>query len=100
MVIQIDDNDVDRIASRVCTMMHGIVPAGIAESIIMDVEELAALLKVNTSWVYKQIQHKSIPHFHAGKYPRFKRKEIDAWIQEQSMPSTCPPYPKLKVKTR
>ena len=96
MRFEIDDNDIDRIASRLCNMIQGIVPAGKADSIIMDVEELAALLKVEKSWVYKQVQFKSIPHFHAGKYPRFKRKEIDAWIQEQSMPSTCSPYPKLK----
>jgi excisionase family DNA binding protein len=96
MIIQIDDTDIDRIASKVCAMLHGSVPAGKAASAIMDVEELAAMLKVNTSWVYKQIQFKSIPHFHAGKYPRFKRKEIDTWIQEQSMPSTCQPYPQMK----
>lgn len=80
-------------------MASGSVPtAGRADSAIMDVEELAAMLKVDKSWVYKQVQFKAIPHFHAGKYPRFKRKEIDAWIQEQSMPSTCSPYPKLKAR--
>lgn len=100
MVIQIDDNDIERIAAKLFTMLSsgGLPVTGKADSIIMDVEELAGLLKVNTSWIYKQIQFKSIPHFHAGKYPRFKRKEIDAWIQEQSVPSTCPPYPKLKGK--
>ena len=98
MVIQIDDMDIQRIAAAVCSMIAGTVPAGKADSMIMDVEELAAMLKVNASWVYKQVQFKSIPHFHAGKYPRFKRKEIDAGIQEQSMPSTGSPYPKLKAK--
>ncbi len=96
MIIQIEEQDIERIVSAVCSRLQGIVPAGKADSVIMDVEELAAMLKVNTSWVYKQVQFKSIPHFHAGKYPRFKRKEIDAWILEQSMPSTCSPYPKLK----
>jgi len=98
MVIQIEEQDIERIATKVCAMLQGVAPAGKADSIIMDVEELAAILKVNTSWVYKQVQFKSIPHFHAGKYPRFKRHEIDIWIQEQSMPSTCSPYPKLKAK--
>jgi len=74
-------------------------PGRQTDNIIMDVEEVAELLRVDKSWVYKQVQFKSIPHFHAGKYPRFKRKEIDAWIQEQSLPSTCPPYPKLKVRS-
>ena len=65
---------------------------------IMSVQELADYLKVKPSWIYKQVQFKSIPFFYAGRYPRFKRKEIEAWIQEHSTPSTCPPYPKLKVR--
>jgi excisionase family DNA binding protein len=100
MVIQIDDTDLDRIAAKLATLLQGTIPAAgkQPDNIIMDVEELAGMLKVDKSWVYKQVQYKSIPHFHAGKYPRFKRKEIDSWIQEQSIPSTCPAYPKLKAK--
>ena len=98
MRIELDDKDAELIALKVCSMLQGVVPAGKTDSIIMDVEELAAMLKVKPTWIYKQIQFKSIPHFHAGKFPRFKRKEIDAWILEQSMPSTCSPYPKLKAR--
>lgn len=99
MVIQIDETDIERIALKVCSMLQGATPASDkqADSIIMTVEELAELLKVKPTWIYKQVQFKSIPHFHAGKYPRFKRKEIEAWIQAQSVPSTCSPYPKLKA---
>ena len=98
MRIDIEEMDIERIASKICSMLTSIVPADKTNSIIMDVEELAQLLKVDKSWVYKQVQFKSIPHFHAGKYPRFKRKEIDDWIYQQSVPSTCPAYPKLKSK--
>jgi predicted DNA-binding transcriptional regulator AlpA len=90
--------DIERIASKLFAMLQGIVPAGKADSMIMDVSDLCDMLKVKPDWVYKQIQFKAIPHFHAGKFPRFKRKEIDQWIAEQSMPSTCPPYPKLKCR--
>lgn len=97
MEISIDENDIERIAARLHSMLQETtVGSKHPTSIIMDVEELAGLLRVDKSWVYKQVQFKSIPHFHAGKYPRFKRKEIDAWILDQSMPSTCSPYPKLK----
>lgn len=97
MEIQIDDNDIERIAARIKSMLHE-APVSTKQfvSSIMDVSELAGLLRVEKSWVYKQVQLKSIPHFHAGKYPRFKRKEIDSWTVEQSMPSTCSPYPRLK----
>lgn len=99
MVIHIEEQDIERIASKVCSLLEGITPTGKqTDNFILDVEELAGLLKVDKSWVYKQVQFKSIPHFHAGKYPRFKRKEIDDWIHQQSVPSTCPAYPKLKAK--
>lgn len=62
---------------------------------IMDVKELSEYLKVECSWVYKQIQYKAIPHFHAGKYPRFRKRDIDVWIRENSTPPTKAPYPKL-----
>ncbi|MBV5326527.1 MAG: helix-turn-helix domain-containing protein [Chlorobium sp.] len=97
MEIQIDENDIERIAARIKSMLQeATVSSKNPDSIIMDVADLAGFLRVDKSWVYKQVQFKSIPHFHAGKYPRFKRKEIDSWIVDQSMPSTCSPYPKLK----
>ena len=100
MVIQIDDTDIDRIAARLAEIIQPAASSVLqSDTSIMDVEQLAGLLKVDKSWVYKQVQFKSIPHFHAGKYPRFKRKEIDDWIHQQSVPSTCPAYPKLKIKS-
>ena len=97
MEIQIDENDIERIAAKIHFLLQE-APVSTKQigSIIMDVEELAGHLRVEKSWVYKQVQLKSIPHFHAGRYPRFKRKDIDSWITEQSMASTCAPYPKLK----
>lgn len=103
MVIQIDDSEIERIAARLYSMLAGnglqVGSGKKPDTLIMDVSDLCDLLKVKPDWVYKQIQFKAIPHFHAGKFPRFKRKEIDSWIQEQSMPSTCTPYPKLKGRS-
>jgi len=97
LVIQIEESDIERIATRLFLMLQETsAPSKTEISPIMNVDELADLLRVEKTWVYKQVQFKSIPHFHAGKYPRFKRKEIDQWIHDQSMPSTSAPYPKLK----
>ena len=99
MRFDLDDQDIERIAARICTILQGVMPiVAKQDDSIMSVQELADCLKVKPNWIYKQVQFKSIPYFHAGKFPRFKRKEIEAWIQEHSMPSTCPPYPKLKVR--
>jgi excisionase family DNA binding protein len=53
------------------------------EDVIFDVEELAKYLKVESSWVYNQISQKTLPYFKTGKYVRFRKKEIDAWINSQ-----------------
>lgn len=100
MKLELEQTDIHMIAASVVDAIRPLLAPqqGKPDELILDVKALAGYLKVDPSWVYKQVQFKSIPHFHAGKYPRFKRKEIDAWIKEQSKPSTCAPYPKLKLR--
>jgi excisionase family DNA binding protein len=49
--------------------------------VIFDVEELAQYLKVKKQWVYERVHYKTIPYFKMGKYPRFRRSDIDRWLQ-------------------
>ncbi len=67
------------------------------KDIIFDVKGLAEYLHVNPTWVYKQVSLKAIPYFKAGKFPRFKKKEIDKWTENKAVRS----IPSLKmVRTR
>jgi len=50
---------------------------------IFDVEGLARYLNVEASWVYKKVASREIPHFKTGKYTRFRKKDIDRWIESQ-----------------
>jgi excisionase family DNA binding protein len=45
-------------------------------------EELCDRLKVEKSWVYKQVQQNEMPKIKVGKYLRFDRKKVDAWVME------------------
>jgi excisionase family DNA binding protein len=54
-------------------------------NIVFDVKELAGYLKVNESWVYNQVHLKTIPHFKCGKYLRFKKSNIDKWIDSETI---------------
>ena len=47
-------------------------------------EELASYLKVNKQWVYQKVHSKGIPHFHVGKYPRFRKSIIDKWLENET----------------
>ena len=53
--------------------------------IVFDVKGLSGYLKVNESWVYNQVHLKTIPYFKCGKYTRFKKSNIDKWIDSETI---------------
>jgi excisionase family DNA binding protein len=51
---------------------------------ILNIVEVAKLLRVPVSWVYERARRRSfdrIPHFKLGKYLRFSEKEILDWLE-------------------
>lgn len=51
---------------------------------ILTVQEVAALLKVADKTVYTMAQKREIPAFKVRGQWRFRRADIDMWIQEQT----------------
>lgn len=49
---------------------------------ILTVEEVAEYLKLAKKTVYKLATEERIPAFRIGKFWRFKRTEIETWIQK------------------
>jgi len=51
---------------------------------VLTLKEVAALLKVKTSWLYQRTCDRSIrggiPHFKLGKLLRFDRTEVVDWF--------------------
>ena len=64
---------------------------------LLTVETLAAYLSVSKQWVYERITLNEIPFFKIGKFPRFKKTEIDSWLESQKAPAMNPLTKKLKV---
>ena len=52
---------------------------------IFDVNGLAGYLKVKDTWVYNQVGLKTIPYFKCGKCTRFKKSNIDKWIDSETI---------------
>jgi excisionase family DNA binding protein len=48
----------------------------------LTVQEAAELLRVPVSWLYERTRTNSVPHVTLGKYLRFDRDELAAWIDE------------------
>ena len=50
---------------------------------ILTLKEVAALLKIAERTAYMMIQRGDLPGFKVGGQWRFKRKDIDAWMEAQ-----------------
>jgi excisionase family DNA binding protein len=49
---------------------------------LLTAEEVAALLQVTCSWVYAETRKRRIPHLRLGRYVRYRRSAIEAWIED------------------
>jgi excisionase family DNA binding protein len=47
---------------------------------LMTVQDVAEMLNVKPSWVYGKVASREIPHVHVGRYPRFVRDDVLAWV--------------------
>jgi len=50
---------------------------------VLTLREVAALLRIAERTVYAMTQRGDLPGFKVGGQWRFKRKDIDAWMEEQ-----------------
>ncbi len=88
MKTELEQQDIEAIAQRVLELLNPILTRankGRDSDDILDVKGLAAYLKVETTWIYKQVQLNAIPYFKAGKYTRFKKSVIDKHFEKKSM---------------
>ncbi len=92
--LSFDFQELARVVTR--AVVQGIAPllARVEEEdSVLTVEALAQYLRVDPGWVYKQVSLKTIPYFKNGKYVRFRKRDIDRWIETQ----TVKPIPPMKL---
>jgi len=53
----------------------------VAGGSLMTAHDVAAVLGVPVSWVYEQARSGRIPTVTLGRYRRFRRQAIDAWVE-------------------
>ncbi|MCS7054104.1 MAG: helix-turn-helix domain-containing protein [Ignavibacterium sp.] len=49
----------------------------------LTLEQIAEYLQMSTSSIYKMTQAGKIPAYKIGRQWRFKKEEIDKWIEQQ-----------------
>ena len=96
MKLELEQQDIEALANRLADILKPMLSSSSRhdeKDALLDVVQLAAYLNVSKTWVYDQIRNNEIPHSKLGKYLRFRRREIDKWIETQSFK----PFPALKV---
>jgi len=49
---------------------------------LLTADDVGALLGVGTDWIYSETRAGRIPHVKLGRYRRYRRESIDAWLAE------------------
>ena len=63
----------------------GLGPGG--NSSLLTADQVAALLGVTRSWVYQQSRLGRIPTVTLGRYRRYRREAIEAWVRQLECPT-------------
>ena len=54
---------------------------------LLDAKQVAEMLGVPASWVYAQSRRGVLPTVELGRYKRYRRSAIEAWIVERERAS-------------
>jgi excisionase family DNA binding protein len=49
---------------------------------LLTAEDVAALLRVTPAWVYSETRRHRIPHIRLGRYVRYRRDALVAWMDQ------------------
>jgi len=60
------------------------------EDTLFTVKTLARYLGVSDQWVYERVHLHEIPLIKMGKFPRFRKSDIDRWLDSLKTPPIHP----------
>lgn len=49
---------------------------------LLDVDDLAALWKVNKQWIYDHVERGNLPHLKLGRHLRFRPSDLAGMLEE------------------
>lgn len=47
---------------------------------LLTADDVAALMRVTRAWVYAETRRDALPHLRLGRYVRYRRSAIEAWM--------------------
>ncbi len=56
------------------------------EGFFLDIKQISLYLNIKPSLTYALVESKEIPHYRVGRLIRFKKEEVDRWIEGHKVP--------------
>jgi excisionase family DNA binding protein len=75
-------NRTDRVAAMYHRVELGSEDSHMPADDLLTAAEVAALLRMTPAWVYEETRRNRIPHMRLGRYFRYRRSTIDAWMSQ------------------
>lgn len=89
---------VDLIADKVIERLKPIlVGKNEDKDTIFDIDTLSEYLKASKKWIYERTHLKEIPHLKINGLLRFRKKDIDKWLNSFNVPAVSTPERILKA---
>ena len=90
---------VEAIARQVVTFLRPVLARSKTsdKESLLDVKGLAQYLGVKPQWVYERVAQREVPFLKVGKFPRFRKSEIDQWLDTLKSPAMSSLSKPLKV---
>ena len=89
MKAELETGDIEAIAKRVVELLRPLLSNNgkHEDDVIFDVVGLSQYLRVSTKWIYERTQFKEIPFKKIKGLLRFRKKDIDRWIDSYNVPA-------------
>lgn len=100
MRLELEESDIQAIAreitAEVIKVLKPLMNGKVEEDTILTVKTLAPHLGVSEKWVYERVQHKEIPFLKVKGNVRFRKNDIDSWLENLKTPVVNPLSAPLK----
>lgn len=62
---------------------------GVDAALLLTADDVADILGVSTRWVNDRTRSGEIPHVRLGRYVRYQREQVEAWISSLAAGGTA-----------
>ncbi|MGQ9571052.1 MAG: helix-turn-helix domain-containing protein [Thermodesulfovibrionales bacterium] len=98
MKAELEQHDIEAIVDKVIERLKPILTSKNEDKdAIFDIDALSEYLRVSKKWIYERTHLKEIPYLKVNGLLRFRKKDIDKWLNSYNVPAVSTPERVLKA---